>query len=240
LMRTFRADGTTGGVIQTSPDSSLMRTYRADGTAGGVIQVDPTASLMSTYREDGTDGGLIRTSPTLSTMRTYSGNSSEAGWVRVQPQNAELAYVDPNNVYFSRIRATDKEAFIYTRAGGSNRYLTVDADGIWVKTNKGGSWKWYNLEETAQDSGWVNLSSASGFGSAGSGGPFQIRRAGDIVHLRGRLGRTIGTIVADKQYTIGTLYTTWRPAYTQRTLIAGGSSSQWGRIEVSAITGEIS
>src|SRR5699024_9010008 len=64
LMRTFRADGTTGGVIQTSPDSSLMRTYRADGTAGGVIQVDPTASAMSTYRGDETDGGLMRTSPT--------------------------------------------------------------------------------------------------------------------------------------------------------------------------------
>src|SRR5699024_9472882 len=149
--------------LRADPTASLMRTYRADGTTGGVIQVDPTASLMSTYREDGTDGGVIRTSPTLSTMRTYSGNSSEAGWVRVQPQNAELAYVAPNNVYFSRIRATDTEAYLFTRAGGSNRYLTVDADGVWVKTNKGGSWKWYNLEETAQDSGWVNLSYASGF-----------------------------------------------------------------------------
>src|SRR5699024_9077650 len=119
------------------------------------------------------------------------------------------------------------EAYLHSAAGGTRRYLSVDADGIWVKTPKGappGYFMHYNLEETAQDSGWVNLSYASGFGSAGSGGPFQIRRAGGMVHLRGRLARTRGTIVAGTQYTIGTLNSSWRPAYTQRTLIAGGSS----------------
>src|SRR5699024_12423324 len=81
---------------------------------------------------------------------------------------------------------------------------------------------------------------ASGLGTVGSGGPFQIRHAGGMAHLRGRLARKRGTIVAGTQYTIGTLNSSWRPAYAQRTLIAGGSSSQWGRIEVPAITGEIS
>ena len=148
--------------LRASPTASLMRTFREGGTDGGVIQTSPTSSLMRTYREDGTIGASIQVDPDSSRMRTYSGNSSEQGWVRARPQDAELAYVAPNNVYFSRIRATDTEAHLFTRAGGSNRYLTVDADGIWVKTDKGGSWKQYNLEETAQDSGWNNFSVSSG------------------------------------------------------------------------------
>ena len=148
--------------LRASPTASLMRTFREGGTDGGVIQTSPTSSLMRTYREDGTIGASVQVDPDSLRMWTSSGNSSEQGWVRARPQDAELAYVAPNNVYFSRIRATDKEAHLFTRAGGSNRYLTIDADGIWVKTDKGGSWKQYNLEETAQDSGWNNFSVSSG------------------------------------------------------------------------------
>src|SRR5699024_9486042 len=140
--------------VQANPEAAFLRTFREGGAKAGTIQTSPTASYMRTYREDGTTGGSIQTTPTVSTMRTLSGNSSEKGWVQVKPQDAELAYVDPNNTYFSRIKADANEAFIYTRAGGANRYLTIDADGVWVKTNKSGTWKSYNLEETAQDSGW--------------------------------------------------------------------------------------
>src|SRR5699024_7441507 len=168
LMRSHRENGTTGGAIQTSPTSSFMRTYQVDGKAGGEIYASPAQSLMRTYRADGKVGGEIQTAPDVSRMRTYSGNSSEAGWVQVRPQDVELAYVDPNNTYFSRIRADANEAFIYTRAGGANRYLAVDADGVRVKTNKSGTWKWYTLEETAQDSGWQAIALASGITGAGS------------------------------------------------------------------------
>src|SRR5699024_3270213 len=149
---------------------------------GGSILTSPTASLMRLDREDGTIGASIQVDQVSSRMRTYSGNSSEQGWVRAQPQDAELAYVDPNNTYFSRIKADANEAFIYTRAGGTNRYLTVDADGVWVKTNKGGSWKSYNLEETAQDSGWINIAFNSGFQRNGSNSPFQYRRVGNMCY----------------------------------------------------------
>src|SRR5699024_11645648 len=111
-----------------------------------------------------------------------SGNSSEMGWVQVKPQVAELAYVDPNNTYFSRIKADANEAFIYTRAGGSNRYLTVDANGVWVKTNKSGTWKSYNLEETAQDSDWQTFDLEAGV--AGSSA-VAWRNKGGVIYFRG-------------------------------------------------------
>src|SRR5699024_7219103 len=221
--------------MQTLPTSSLMRTYHENGTAASAIQSSPGAALMHSYRTDGSKAGEVRVTGEACRMRTFTPGGGR-GYIQVDGTYASQAVKDDNGAFLARIHADARETYLHSAAGGARRYLSVDADGIWVKTNRGGTWKHYNLEETAQDSGWVNLSYASGFGSAGSGGPFQIRRAGGIIHLRGRLARTSGTIVAGKQYTIGTLSSSWRPAYTQRTLIAGGSSSQWGRIEVSAIT----
>ena len=163
--------------MRASPTAALMRTFREDGTPAGEIQTSPTASFMRTHREDGTPAGEIAAFPTRSLMRTYSGNSSEQGWVRVQPQDAELAYVDPLNTYFSRIRATDTEAHLFTRAGGANRYLTVDADGIWVKTGA----KSYNLEQTAQDSGWQAFSPVAGMDSYA----LAWRNKGGVIYMRG-------------------------------------------------------
>ena len=133
FMRTFRDGGSRGGEIQASPTESYMRTYQTNGRAGGEIQTSPNVSYMRTYREDGGRGGTMRTSAASSLMRTYSGDGSESGWVQARPQDAELAYVDANNAYFSRIRADAAEAFLYTRAGGTARYLTVDANGVWAK-----------------------------------------------------------------------------------------------------------
>src|SRR5699024_9945996 len=239
FLRTFRADGRTGGEMQTASSASLMRTSHENGTSASAIQSSPESALMRTYRTDGSTAGEVQITGEYCLMRTFTPGGGR-GYIQVDGTYADQAVKDDNGKFLARIHADATETYLHSAAGGTRRYLSVDADGIWVKTNRGGTWKHYNLEETAQDSGWVNLSYASGFGSAGSGGPFQIRRAGGMVHLRGRLARTSGTIVAGKQYTIGTLNSSWRPAYTQRTLIAGGSSSQWGRIEVSAITGEIS
>ena len=189
-IRSHRPDGTTGGAIQTSPALALIRTYREDGTTGGEIAARPESSLMRTYREDGTSGGEIDARQASSIMRTRSGNSFEAGWVRVQPQDAELAYVAPDNTYFSRIKTDASEAFLYTRAGGANRYLTVDADGVWVKTNKSGSWEQWNLEDTASDSGWKSF--AYNTSTVGTGNP-AYRIKGGVVFFRGALHKTSGT-----------------------------------------------
>ena len=190
FLRTYRPNGSRGGAIQTSPTASLMRTYREDGTIAGEMQTSPTesfmrtsrengevasemlasatSSLMRTNREGGGIGGSLQTTPATSFMRTYSGNSTESGWVQARPQDAELAYVDASNTYFSRIKADESEAFLYTRAGGTNRYLSIDANGVWVKTNKSGSWEWWNLEETASDTGWRTFPMNSALAGAGS------------------------------------------------------------------------
>ena len=206
--------------LRASPTSSLMRTFREGGTDGGVIQTSPTSSLMRTYREDGTIGASIQADPDSSRMRTYSGNSSEQGWVRAQPQDAELAYVAPNNVYFSRIRATDKEAHLFTRAGGSNRYLTIDANGIWVKTDKGGSLKQYNLEETAQDSGWHPIQVLPGYTAQPNYAP-KARKVGNLIYLSGGInGSGIGANTAQD---VMRLPASFRPV-GQSIYVVGGSS----------------
>ena len=182
LMRTYQEDGTVGGEIQAAPTVSLMRTYQEDGTKGGEIHTSPTSSVMRTYRADGTEGGVIQTSPTSSVMRTYSGNGSESGWVQVRPQDAEIAYVSANNNYFSHVKADANEAFLYTQAGGAGRFLSVDANGVWVKTNKSGTWEWWNLEETASDTGWRTFPMNSAL--AGAGSPAYRIKSG-TVFLRG-------------------------------------------------------
>src|SRR5699024_7262291 len=67
---------------------------------------------------------------------------------------------------------------LYTRAGGTSRYLSVDANGVWVKTGA----KSYNLEETAQDSGWQAITLASGITGAGSPA---WRNKGGMIYFRG-------------------------------------------------------
>src|SRR5690625_3185603 len=239
FMRSYHEGGVTAGAVQVSPRASLMRTYREDGGTAGEVQTSPSASFMRTTHEDGVRRGAMETAPDYSQMLTYAEDGVSRGILYTNPSKAQIRVVGPDGSNRSRITANDNRITLFAAQNGQ-RYLEINETGIWIRTGPSSRQKSYNLEETAQDSGWVNLSYASGFGSAGSGGPFQIRRAGGIVHLRGRLARKSGKIVAGTEYAIGTLNSSWRPSYTQRTLIAGGSSSQWGRIEVSAITGEIS
>ena len=140
-----RRTGGGSSVVQCNPSEAFLRSFRPTGGSGGEVQTSPEASIVRTYREDGSTGGAMQTSATSSLMRTYSGDGSESGWVQARPQDVELAYVAPDNTYFSRIKADASEAFLYTRAGGANRYLSVDANGIWAKTNESGSWQHVNL-----------------------------------------------------------------------------------------------
>src|SRR5699024_11106716 len=221
FMRTYHEGGGTAGVVQVSPRASLMRTYRKDGGLAGEVQTSPSASFMRTTHEDGVKRGAMETAPDYSQMLTYAEDGVSRGILYTNPSKAQIRVVGPDGSNRSRITANDNRITLFAAQNGQ-RYLEINETGIWIRTGPRSSQKSYNLEETAQDSAWVHVSYASGVGSAGSGGPFQIRRAGGMIHLRGRLARTSGAIVAGKQYTIGTLSSSWRPAYTQRTLIAGG------------------
>lgn len=144
LMRTYRADGSDGGSIQTTAESSFMRTYRADGSIGGSMQTSPASSIMRAYREDGSVGGDIAATDTYTQM-IANGAGRSRGVLYANSTSSYIRTVDANNVTTARLHADATESYIYSRAGGSQRYLTVDGTGIWAKTNESGSWQWVNL-----------------------------------------------------------------------------------------------
>ena len=144
FLRTFRPDGSRGGTIQTSPEASFVRTYRKDGSVGGTIQASPEGSFMQTLRADGSSAGSITVTGTFTSMVT-NGAGNAAGMLYANSTSAHIRTVDANNVTTARLHADATESYIYSRAGGSQRYLTVDGTGIWAKTNESGSWQWVNL-----------------------------------------------------------------------------------------------
>ena len=153
--------------IIANPTASLMRTFRENGAIGGVIQTSPTQSIVRTYREDGTVGGESLMEPNFAQM-TARASGNTRGVLYASPTNAYIRTVNASNVTTGRLHADATESYIYSSAGGSQRYLTVDSTGVWVKTNKSGSWEWWNLEETASDTGWRTFPMNSALAGAGS------------------------------------------------------------------------
>lgn len=86
---------------------------------------------------------------------------------------------------------------------------------------------------------WVDIPYPAGVEHAGSGSPLQYQIDGNTVRLRGRVSPTDGVFTVGTGYVLATLPPEARPAYTQRTVFAGGSSTQWGRLEVSFSSGQI-
>ena len=216
-----KKSGAGSSLVQAHPESVFLRTMREDGTTAGTVATTTDLTQMQTYREDGSSASRIQATATASSMRTYSGNSVESGWVQVRPQDVELAYVAPNNTYFSWIKADASEASLFTRAGGTNRYLTVDADGIWVKTGA----KSYNLEETAQDSGWQSITPDAGYTGSAS---FAWRNKGGVIWYRG----TVTATWAEGWNTIATLPAEVRPAAGYTVNEAGTSAGVLIRTQV--------
>ena len=192
-----------------------MRTYREDGGIGGSIQTSPTASLMRTYREDGAIGGSIQTSPTDAFMQTY-GEGLERGQIGATPTSAEIRVVGANNLNQARITADGNTVTLFSATNGQ-RYLKLNETGIWIET--GG--KAYNLEETAQDSGWAMATVASGY-TAQPNYPPKARKVGNLVYLSGGVsGAGIGANTS--QYVL-TLPPGYRPVGNS-IYVVGGSST---------------
>ena len=175
-LRAVDEGGGGAGYISTAVGESRILASGPDGESGEV-RAAPTSARLRTRTAGGAVASEVNASPTAVTARTY-GTSGESGWMRARPGDVELAYVDSLNTYFSRIQATETEASLFTRAGGTNRHLTVDADGIWVRSGSAA----YNLEETAQDSGWHSIPLASGINGAGSP---SWRNKGGMIYFRG-------------------------------------------------------
>ena len=187
----FGGRSTTGGssIVQCNPDASFMRTFRPDGSWGGIMQTASEASLMRTYGPDGVSRGTFETAPTYTQMITTAANNTSRGIIHANTSSAHLRVVNANNAMVGRIHVDTNESYLFTAAGGANRYLTVDKDGVWVKTNKSGSWEWWNLEETANDTGWINFNAHTGIGTGNSPA---LRLKGGIVWAQGYVTRPAG------------------------------------------------
>ena len=189
LMRTYHENGTSASAIQSSPEAALMRSYRTDGSMAGEAQIAGASCLMRTYRTDGSTAGEVRATGESCLMRTFTPGGGR-GYIQVDGTYASQAVKDDNGAFLARIHADDREAYLHSAAGGARRYLSVDADGVWVKTTKGappGYFMHYNLEETAQDSGWNSFPVKSGITPARG---LAWRNKNGVIYFRGTVQAT--------------------------------------------------
>ena len=186
FLRTFRTDGRTGGEIQTASSASLLRTHHENGTSASAIQSSPESALMRTYRTDGSTAGEVQITGVSCLMRTLTPGGGR-GYFQAEGTYASQTVKDDNGTFLASIYADARETYLFSAAGGARRYLSVDADGIWVKTNRGGTWKHYNLEETAQDSGWNSFPVKSGI-TPGRG--LAWRNKNGVIYFRGTVQAT--------------------------------------------------
>ena len=204
-------------IVQANPDGSFMRTYRGGATAGE-IQTSATASYMRTYREDGTAGGEISSTPTASFMQTYNADGRR-GSINTDGTSATVRTLGENGLNRARITASDNTVTLFSATNGQ-RYLELNETGIWIRTGPSSNQKVYNLEETAQDSGWINLSAASGITIVDQ---IMYRNKGGVIFFAGVVTRTGNADWSTGWTTISTIPEGTRPA--AQMLRAGVSST---------------
>ena len=143
----FGGRNTSGGtsIVQCNPTGAFLRSFRPDGSIGGESQAGPTESLMRTYGTDGVSRGVMETAPTYAQMVVRASNNTSRGLIYANTSTANLRVFNANNAMVGRIHVDANESYLFSAAGGSNRYLSVDANGIWAKTNESGSWQSISL-----------------------------------------------------------------------------------------------
>lgn len=162
-----------------SPDAGEMRFVK--GSARSNVSVRDGEAWVDARDANG-NHGYIQTKPGFAIVRSDAADGS-AGAVQATSSSAVVATLGPGGDYMSQIRSNGREAFMWsTGSDGLGRILSVDSDGIWVKTNRDGSWKHYNLEETAQDSGWQTFDLEPGVTGSQA---VAWRNKGGVIYFRG-------------------------------------------------------
>lgn len=186
-LRRYAGLGALSSEIIASSGMSTMRAYREDGHLGANIKVTSELARMASIEGEG--GGVIKVSSDSSEVLAYSEDGREVAEVEASSKGAKLSYRNLDGGPSSWIEANSDEAFIHASIGGVNRYLEVDARGIWVKTDRDGKYQKYNLEETANDSGWIRFNAHSGISTGNDPG---LRLKGGIVWAQGYVTRPAG------------------------------------------------
>lgn len=186
-LRRYAGLGVLSSEIIASSGMSTMRTYREDGHLGANIEVTSELARMASKKGEG--GGAIDVSSDSSEVTAHSEDGRELAEVKASTKGAKLSYRNLDGGPSSWIEANSDEAFIHASIGGVTRWLTIDARGIWVKTDRDGKYQSYNLEETANDSGWIRFNAHSGISTGNGPG---LRLKGGIVWAQGYVTRPDG------------------------------------------------
>lgn len=186
-LRRYAGLGALSSEIIASSGMSTMRAYREDGHLGANIEVTSELARMASNKGEG--GGVIKVSSDSSEVLAYSEDGREVAEVEASSKGAKLSYRNLDGGPSSWIEANSDEAFIHASIGGVTRWLTIDARGIWVKTDRDGKYQKYNLEETANDSGWIRFNAHSGISTGNDPG---LRLKGGIVWAQGYVTRPDG------------------------------------------------
>ena len=101
--------------------------------------------------------------------------------------NAAVLLEVRHNGKLSRVEAGGGTTVVEASDGTTKRSLRIDSSGVWVMTNKSGVMEAWNLEETANDTGWINFTLRPGI--SGTGSP-ALRLKGGMVYFRGTLTRS--------------------------------------------------
>ena len=151
--------------IVSSPRSSFMRTFRGDGGMGGEIASSSTSATMTS--SDTTAGtSIIRANPGFADVfvRNPAGRELGSVWVSTGGAGVQMRDSSTSGLVTASVLAQPEKAEMFSRAGGTNRYLVVDATGVWVKTGS----KAVNLEGTT----WTSLSLINGWSAYSGGGGY--------------------------------------------------------------------
>lgn len=121
-----------------SPNTATMSFVK--GAVRSNVAVADQAAWIDTADGNGNQG-FIRANPAYARVRTDAADGS-SGLIEATSSYAVVGTRDPGGKYMSQLRSNGREAYLWsTGPDGTGRILSVDAKGVWAKTNESGSWQ---------------------------------------------------------------------------------------------------
>ena len=152
-------------------------------------QIYADASQAVLYSQSGT-GGLSKIYADNSKVEmTSQGATGSRARAHVYQYAADLVVFNADGTTNAEVYAYTYKAGVNGTFGGVRRSIYIDADGVWAETTRSGTTERWNLEETANDTGWINFNAHTGISTGNSPA---LRLKGGIVWAQGYVTRPAG------------------------------------------------